>query len=143
MTPGSSLIRRVRFGLLQQKVYTVPPAAQSLFESLCKTANDVDVDGLRLRVQQHLDEIRRAAHRNELLPVDVAEQLAKALEGLLREADALTPEQRTLAIGAARYFCSEHDHVHDTSSVLGLDDDVAVFNLAVREIGREDLILDL
>jgi len=123
-------------------VTTLPPAAQSLFESLCDGTGEIDVDGLRLRVQQHLDEIRRAAQRNELLPLDVAERLAAALEVLLKQAARLSPAHRRLAIGAARYFCSEHDHIRDTTSVLGLDDDIAVFNHAVRQMGRGDLVLD-
>ncbi len=122
---------------------TLPPEAQSLFESLCEGAGDVDLAGLRFRVQQHLDEIRRAAERDELLPVDVAEQLATTLDRLLEGAPALPPDHRALVVGAARYFCSEHDAVRDTSGVLGLDDDLAVFNQAMRQLGRDDLVLDL
>lgn len=113
-----------------------------MFESLCDGAGDVDLDGLRLRVHQHLDEVRRAAQRDELLPVDVAETLAAALERLLKEAPSMSADDRALVVGAARYFCSEHDAVRDTASVLGLDDDVAIYNLAVRQLGRDDLVLD-
>lgn len=122
---------------------SIPPKAMTLFESLCDGAADVDVDGLRLRVHQHLHEIRRAADKNELLPVDLAERLAGVLDQLLKSAGSLPAEHLVLVVGAARYFCSEDDLVGDTSSVLGLDDDIAVFNHVARQIGRPDLVFNL
>lgn len=122
---------------------SVPPPARELFDSLCGNADRGELAELRERVRAHVGKIAEAAEKNELLPVDLAEKLGEALEALLHEAPSLDPAHRALIVGAARYFVSVHDHVADTSSELGLDDDIAVFNHAVCQMGRDDLVLPL
>jgi uncharacterized membrane protein YkvA (DUF1232 family) len=97
---------------------------------------------LRAQVVSHVSAIRAAAQRNELLPVDLAEVIAKRLTGLLDELDAFTPERQQLVLGAARYFISDADHRPDTKDAMGLDDDLAVLNYVVTTIGRKDLIVE-
>lgn len=121
---------------------SVPAPARALLQELCSAPADTDLPALRAAVTAHADEIRTAARRNELLPLDVAEALSAALDLLLARVEALPPEQGALVVGAARYFCAENDHIRDVSGVLGLDDDVAVFNHVVRRIGRAELALE-
>ncbi|MFT3770142.1 MAG: SNF2-related protein [Minicystis sp.] len=115
------------------------PAEIALFERLSGPAAAEEVAALRRAVARHVDEVRQAAHHNELLPVDLAEQLAAGLDTLLGALPSLAAEAQPLVIGAARYFVSDDDAIPDTASVLGLDDDIAVFNAMVRRIGRRDL----
>lgn len=120
------------------------PSARALgiFEQLRASATAVQLVQLRASVANHLAEIRKAAVTNELLPVDVAEQLTAYLLQLLDTLHELPEEHRSTVIGAALYFVSNNDEVPDTSGVLGLDDDAAVFNHVARLIGRPDLLID-
>ena len=121
---------------------SVPPEAQRLFEESMASVSAEQVAALRHAVREHLEDFRRAARSDELLPLDLAEELAEKLDGLLREHATLPQDQAAVVVGATRYFVSEEDATADTSGVLGLDDDVAIFNLAVRLLGREDLVID-
>ncbi len=111
----------------------------ALFQRLAGPASPTEVDALRASVLHHLDQIRQAARQHELLPVDLAEELAGRIDDLLLSIDRLPAEARPLVIGVARYFVSDNDAIPDQGSVLGLDDDLAVFNDTVRRIGRADL----
>lgn len=93
-------------------------------------------------VGSHLEVIRAAARQNELLPLDLAEEIAGKLRLLLQELQGLPAEHQTLVIGAARYFVSTQDVNPDTQTVLGLDDDASVLNYVLRTIGRTDLLID-
>lgn len=50
-----------------------------------------------------------------------------------------SPDQQRLVVGAARYFVSQDDEYPDTDTILGLDDDVSVFNHVIEQLGRSDL----
>ena len=97
---------------------------------------------LRAKVVTHVGSIRAAAQTNELLPVDLAEVIAKRLTGLLDDLEKLPAEQQQLVLGAARYFISDSDHRPDTKDAMGLDDDLMVLNFVVTTIGRTDLIVE-
>lgn len=118
------------------------PAATAIFERLSGSATPEEIAALRRSVGQHVDELRQAARRHELLPVDLAVDMARKLDGLLLGFPSLSAEAQAVVVGAARYFVSEEDAIPDQSGVLGLDDDLAVFNAAVRRIGRADLEID-
>lgn len=121
---------------------SVPAPARALFAGLCAAPSETDLPALKAAVAEHLVEVRKAAKSKELLPVDVAEALAAKLELLLGQVEQMPAEHGALVIGTARYFCADNDHINDLSGVLGLDDDVAVFNHVMRRIGRTDLLID-
>lgn len=97
---------------------------------------------LRAKVVTHVGSIRAAALRNELLPVDLAELIARRLTGLLDQLEAFPEAQQSLILGAARYFISNLDHRPDTEDAMGLDDDLLVLNFVVTTIGRSDLVVE-
>lgn len=126
----------------------IPADARALFAQAlaAQSAEHLDagqVAALRQALRDHLDEIRAAAQSNELLPLDIAQEVAEKCDALLREHAALPPEHGALVVAAARYFISSDDARPDLQGVLGLDDDAAVFNHAARRIGREDLVIDV
>ena len=121
----------------------LPQKGRDLFARAAVDLPAADWARLREEIQQHLDEFRDAAKHNELLPVDIAEELAAALDRLLELAPSLSAEQRRLVVGAARYFVSDDDARPDLEGVLGLDDDVLVFNWVVGELGLGDMMLDV
>lgn len=115
------------------------PSETAVFKAFCDAVSPAERGALRAAVQRHLLELRQAARRDELLPVDLAEDLAARLDVLLAELDSLPPDSQPLVVGAARYFVSDEDAIPDREGVLGLDDDVAIFNAVARRIGRADL----
>lgn len=121
----------------------IPADARALFAQSAEHLDPDQVAALRQALRDHLDEIRAAAQSNELLPLDIAQEIAEKCDALLRDHGALPPEHAALVVAAARYFISSDDARPDLQGVLGLDDDAAVFNHAARQIGRGDLVIDV
>jgi uncharacterized membrane protein YkvA (DUF1232 family) len=94
---------------------------------------------LRVRGVTHVGSIRVVAMQNELLPVDLAEAIARRLTGLLDELEKFSMEHLQLVLAAARYFISDNDHRPDTNDAMGLDDDLLVLNHVLTAIGRSEL----
>lgn len=121
------------------------PLENATFQALCAPLDAVERAALRAAVQRHLLDLRQTARTHELLPVDLAEVLAARIDALLGQLDdpgrrgALDPDHVPLVVGAARNFVSDDDAIPDREGVLGLDDDVAVFNAVAVRVGRPDL----
>ncbi|MEZ4228819.1 MAG: hypothetical protein R3B89_06630 [Polyangiaceae bacterium] len=113
--------------------------ASELFDSLCKDFEPVHLIHLKDEMRAQLDNFREAANEHEMLPIDLAQELHDKLNVLFRQMGTYSPEQQRLVVGAARYFVSEQDEYPDTETILGLDDDVSVFNHVVALLGRDDL----
>lgn len=99
------------------------------------------VAALRRAVRNHLATLVEAQRESELIALDLAEQLCSRLEGLLELAPQMSPDERSMIVGAARYFVSDEDVRPDAASCTGLDDDVEVFNHVASELGRTDLLI--
>lgn len=121
----------------------LPDSIRTVFEKVLSTLNGVELSQLRAQIHQHHEEFHKAARDNGLLPLDIASELAKGLEQLLDRFHELDDREQTLVAGAARYFVSDSDARPDLESVLGLDDDLIVFNWVVAEIGHPELKIDL
>lgn len=117
------------------------PRALEMFRSLREDLAEPGLQALRHEVRAHLARLTAAQRRHELIAVDLAEQLASRLLGLLDLAPNMSAEARAAVVGAARYFCSSEDEAPDEASCTGLDDDVAVFNHVAVELERPDLII--
>ncbi|MFW6052129.1 MAG: hypothetical protein ACODAU_13205 [Myxococcota bacterium] len=124
------------------RIPNLPERGQRLFQQVARDLEPAELPALREQVQAHLAEFHAAARTNELLPVDLAESLAACLDRLLDAAASLPAADRALAVGAARYFVSDQDASPDLEGVLGLDDDVTVFNWVARRLGKPDLAVD-
>jgi uncharacterized membrane protein YkvA (DUF1232 family) len=116
--------------------------ALKLGEKMRADLTPAEVLALAHDVRAHFDALVAAQKRSELIAIDLAELLADRLSQLLGIADDMPPAHRAAVVGAARYFISEEDAIPDHNALTGLDDDVAVFNAAAREIGRKDLVID-
>ena len=121
----------------------LPEPVRIVFEQLVSDLDGVGLSLLRTQIRKHHDQFHRAARSNGLLPLDIATALAKGLERLLDQFHELGDREQALVAGAAKYFVSDCDARPDLESVLGLDDDLIVFNWVVAEIGRPELSIDL
>jgi hypothetical protein len=121
------------------------PSAEALaiFERLKSTVTQAMLLTLRDDIDRHLLQLQKLASKNEMTPIDLAQALAAALHTLLGELERFAPEHQVDIIGAALYFVSTEDLLSDTESILGLDDDAAVFNHVAAKVGRGDLRVEL
>lgn len=99
-----------------------------------------NVDELSELVRVHLCDLRSAADADPFLPVDLAENLASAVLDLLDDS-TLTGGARRLVVGLARYFVSNEDDYPDIGEIFGLDDDLAIYNHVVSQLGRTELCI--
>lgn len=116
--------------------------AFEIYEEMRADLRPADVAALRADVRTHFQALVVAQKKNELVAIDYAEALCLRLEALLLGAHLLDAEARASLVGAARYYVSSSDAKPDDQSCTGLDDDVAVFNHVVRQLGRDDLLIE-
>ena len=119
------------------------PELEIAFKPLCLALSTEQVGELAQRVLAHLEVLRQASAVNKTLDKATAEAVARRLIGLLGEISGLPEEQRLLVVGAARYFIRSMDIQPDFNSLVGFKDDVTVLNFVLRQIGKEELRLEL
>jgi len=110
---------------------------------MCVELSLSEASALSEEVQNHLEQFRLALQVNEFLDIELAEQVAEALATLLRGYAGFTSEQRSLVVGAARYFIASQDAEGDFTSILGCEDDAQVLNYVLSLIGRESLKVEV
>lgn len=121
----------------------LPESIRAIYERLAGPVDGAGLSELRARIHKHNEKFRSAARSNGLLPVDIATALAQGLEQLLNRFHDFSEHQQALVAGAAKYFVSDCDAQPDLEGVLGLDDDLVVYNWVVTELGRPDLCIEL
>ncbi|PKN56771.1 MAG: hypothetical protein CVU56_14395 [Deltaproteobacteria bacterium HGW-Deltaproteobacteria-14] len=104
----------------------------------------IPVESLPHIVESYRRVIHEAHRKNQRANVQLGDQIADALRGLLRSIDANTGDQNLRIIQAAvRFFVIQDDGAggHDLASSDGLDDDAAIVNAVLRFFGRDDLMI--
>ena len=102
-----------------------------------------DVARLATELDAHLERVRGALRQNEFLNLPLAERIADVLRRLIGGYQDLSGNQaRMWVVGATRVFLETHDVLDDLSSPIGFDDDARILNAVLRDIGREDLLID-
>lgn len=109
--------------------------ARALLESRHETPGAV-----RSLIEEHLVELRSAQSSNEFLDLGLAGRIAAACQQLIDALGAEAPDShRRIILSAILYFVRDEDAESDTSSILGLDDDLRVVQAAARAVGHPDL----
>jgi uncharacterized membrane protein YkvA (DUF1232 family) len=117
----------------------LPWQIERAFDPLCSALASAEVPLVKAEVEGHVGAIRLASRRNEFLDMAAAEHIGALLTALLDQYQAYTTPHQALIAGAARYFVREQDVDPDTTSLLGLEDDVAVANFVLDAIDRSEL----
>ena len=104
---------------------------------------DCDIGQLKHQVQAHLSKLASASTYNDYLDIKIAKHIASVISELLDQYDSFDDKEKALIFGAVQYFVQDRDMQSDTTSVLGLDDDVLVLNYVLDEIGRSELKVEL
>lgn len=103
-----------------------------------------EIPSLKTRIDAHLERVRGALTRNEFVNLPLAQRVADVLKQILSDyPDLLGDHSRAWVIGATRVFLETHDVLDDLASPIGFDDDARILNAVLRDIGREDLLIDL
>ena len=116
---------------------------KEFFDPMCVELSLSEACALSEKVQSHLKQFRLALQVNEFLDIELAEQVAEVLTTLLRGYTELTSEQRSLVVGAARYFITSQDAEGDFTSILGCEDDAQVLNYVLALIGKDNLMVGI
>ena len=122
----------------------LPADAREVLLGRCVAVTSCDIPLLVERIDTYLEQVREATARNEFLNLALAERLASVLKTLLGEYDHLgSAYHQALVVGACRFFLETNDVWGDLDSPLGFDDDAEVLNAVLRDIGREDLLVEI
>lgn len=73
--------------------------------------------------------------------VKLAEELAERCRYLLGRYKQSNEKQQALIVGAIKYFSLFRDAVPDGKPIVGLDDDIAVTNFVLEELGIKGMFL--
>lgn len=117
----------------------LPWQIERAFDPLCNALAPAEVLLVKAEVENHVCAIRLASRRNEFLDVATAERIGTVLAALLDQYQTHPEPHQALIAGAARYFVRELDVDPDTTSLLGLEDDVVVINSVLDAIGQPEL----
>jgi len=123
--------------------HCLDPRLDRVFTPLCVALAPAQIELLKREVADHVQAIRQALHQNEFVDVTLAEQIAAVSHQLLNDYARCSEAQRSLIVGAVRYFAKNQDADTDFSSLLGFDDDVQVLNFVLVALGRNDLRIEL
>jgi uncharacterized membrane protein YkvA (DUF1232 family) len=122
---------------------SLEPELDHMLAPLCTEISPAQAADLRKQITAHLEQVQTALQQNEFIDLHLAEQLAAILSSLLDNLSGYPDRHRCLIAGAARYFVHSKDVQADFASVLGFDDDAAVLNYVLGQIGRNDLRVEL
>ncbi len=112
-----------------------PPELYPLFTGLCAVLNSNEILVLREKVVETARAIFEHNQLAKVPDVSLSYRLAEACHALLDRYDTLDPRAKALAIGAIRYYMMRRDVHCDTKPEKGWDDDLAVMNYVLEELG--------
>lgn len=116
----------------------VPKRCRELFERLAQPVPEEQLEELREAMRLHLKSAER--HLGPApLNLPLIERMTAALDTALNVYSSLSAAQRALLVGAIRYFVENEDAANDLDDPFGFDDDLAVINAVLLEIGLSHL----
>lgn len=120
----------------------VPESSKQLMTRLMQE-DLLPIEVLQSVIESYRRVIRETARKNGKANVKIGDQIADALQALLKRVNVMTGDENQRIIQAAvRYFVIQNDgNGHDLESATGLVDDAKVANAVMMYFGREDLVI--
>ncbi len=115
-----------------------PESVEPWFRQLCEKLPIEKLGELRCAIDDFLLSARKASNACVNVDLELAERCAVVLQLLLDRYVELDDEKKGLVVGAIRYFVTDNDPLPDTVFATGFDDDVAVINYVVNELGMSE-----
>jgi hypothetical protein len=133
------------FGLFRKhKLPAFPPEAARVFEQLCSHVPEEDIGSVRNELDRCIVALKRDVYdgrfKNHLPLVESLSDISLHLLDLYPQ---LSVSQRSLVIGAIRYFAIGEDSLSDTHFATGFNDDIRVMNYVLEELGIHDRYIPL
>ncbi len=125
----------------KHKLPTFPAEVAPTFQNLCEAVDAGLIPQLQEELGKFVREFEEGAENNQRIDLRLVKQLEQCSRALLERYIDLTEEQRALAIGAIRYFVITDDALPDEGFASGLDDDVAVMNYVLEQLGVEGMFI--
>lgn len=119
---------------------TVPKKCRELLEKLAQPVPEKKLEELREAMRLHLQSAER--HLGPApLNLPLIGRMTTALDTALNSYGSMSEAQRALLVGAIRYFVENEDAANDLDDPFGFDDDLAVINAVLLEIGLQHLVV--
>ncbi|HOT29648.1 MAG TPA: hypothetical protein PLU72_15845 [Candidatus Ozemobacteraceae bacterium] len=116
----------------------VPKKCRELLAKLAQPVPEEHLEELREAMRLHLQSAER--HLGPApLNLPLIRRMTEALDTALNAYGSLSETQRALLVGAIRYFVENEDAANDLDDPFGFDDDLAVINAVLLEIGLSHL----
>lgn len=132
------IFRRRRYRLPKFPPHVIPS-----FRRLCSARDPSEVPQIKVRLDAAVLELKTEAQNHGLLDERIIDALYNSAVFLLDHYNEFNQKQRALIIGAVYYFGLSDDPSPDASFATGLDDDVAVMNHVLEELGVEGFFIAL
>lgn len=123
--------------------HSLDPKTMHMYQSLCEVLPREQILELKQQAAHYFTQVQANLKQNEFIDIATAQQLTETVQSLLDAYETFTDSQKSAVVGAARYFIKDDDAEHDTDSILGLDDDVAVLNYVLDLVGRPEQKIQL
>lgn len=127
----------------QHKLPKFPPNIRQMFYSHCEDLPVEEVAAYHKEVDQALEQVLEDARENELVDVDMARQIVDRCHLLLDSYSQFGAAQRSLIVGAIRYFAHGEDALSEDHFASGFNDDARVLNFVLEELGIENYFITL
>ncbi|RME58788.1 MAG: hypothetical protein D6780_06180 [Candidatus Dadabacteria bacterium] len=135
------------FGWLKRRKHPLPrfpSTIKEIFETFCSTKIEgVEAEDLSALLSEYMKEIREKAENNPSLDLPLAEAIEDRLNFLIKNFDDYDQKQKSLIIGAVRYFAYASDPYSEEEFATGFFDDAKVLNYVLEELGHLDSCIDL
>ena len=125
------------------KQYPLPDSLRSAFAVHAQAVPVNAIEGLKHQVEICVDKFRAFGDQFLAPNVAIAEELADCCRFLLKRYPLSTEQQQALIVGAVKYFTLFLDAVPDAKPLVGLDDDIAVMNFVLEELGVKGMFLSV
>ncbi len=133
----------VFFRRYKHKLPRFPHTVIPTFRNLCEVLSEEDVKKLEPQVDTYLAELEEQAKTNPRLNISLGRDLAERSKYLLAHYGEFEDKEKSLILGAVRYFAHSQDPISETTFASGYDDDVQVMNHVLERLGLEEMYISL
>ena len=126
---------------IKHKLPKFPEGVADAFHSLCEALPVESLPDIRVELTACMDQLYQTMEENSLMDKELAENIYQRCLFLLNNYEGYDDHQRSLAIGAIRYFVVLDDPIPDDAFSSGLYDDAMVMNHVLEQLGAEDMTM--
>jgi hypothetical protein len=131
------------FSRRKHKLPNFPEEAIPTFRSLCEVLPDEAIPDLSDKLDEAYDTYENRSLENPLMNMRRVQQIYDVAHYLLRQYHSFANHEKSLIVGAVRYFLDDDDVALGAEFFTGFDDDAKIMNHVLEELGVEDRFIRL